>query len=381
MRKRARWGICLCMMLGMLLAAREVRSMEAETIPSLLACLRSVRHLDLCREPVPMDMPEVRESLERELLLTLWNRDQVLILLKRAPRYFPMIQAMLREAGMPEDLKYVVVAESAFRTRARSSKGAAGFWQFMPETGKNYGLSVTERTDERHHLENATKAALEYLRRLREMFPTWSLALAAYNMGENGLKAQIVEQGVEDYYRLYLPLETERYVFRILAIKVIFSNPEGFGFRLLPEDLYPPLETEIVTLECPSEIPLRIVAEAGKTYYKKLKELNPEILGSSLPKGTHTLRFPKGSANGIRARFQTLVQAYVPAPQRRERPAQSRESEEKVLYEVKKGDTLSSIARRFDVPMSSLSRWNRLDPGRAIRPGDRLIIHGKEQGR
>ena len=342
-------------------------SSEPPHFPSLVSSLEIVAPLDFCGERVPLEIQEVRERLEKELLLTLWDRPQVILWLKRSRRYFPHIEKMLTDAGMPGDLKYVAVAESALRPHAGSRKGAIGFWQFMVETGRDYGLIINERIDERRNLLASTPAAIRYFKELHESMGSWTLAVASFNMGEEGLAAEILEQETTNYYRLYLPLETQRFIFRILSVKLIFSSPEKYGFRLSKKDYYPPLKYDQISVRCDREIPIRIIAAASKTHFKVIKDLNPQIRGHYLSTGTHEILIPKGASKGFQSRYGKLVEEYLVE----EKPR---------IYVVKKGDSLSAIAKRFDVPLAVLIIWNRIDLNRPIHPGDRLIIYSRKPG-
>lgn len=312
-----------------------------------------------------MDRQEIRERLEKELLLTLWDRAQVILWLKRSSRYLPHIEQMLEKNGMPEDLKYVAIAESALRPHAGSRKGAIGFWQFMAGTGKKYGLVVDRYIDERRNLFASTEAAIRYFKKLYEKFNSWTLAAAAYNMGEQGLMAEILEQDTDNYYHLYLPLETQRYIFRILSVKLIFSDPKKYGFLLTEEDYYPPLVFDQIQVDCFKAVPIRLIARAAKTSFKMIKDLNPEIRGHYLTRGTHAILIPKGMSEGFQSRFRQYAKEFAAAQKER-------------VYIVKKGDNLSSIAERFEIPLQALLIWNRLNLNSPIHPGDRLIILPKK---
>jgi len=309
-----------------------------------------------------MDNPEVRERFEREFLLSVWNEPQVILWLKRSKRYFTIVEPMLKSAGLPDDLKYVAVAESALRPHAGSRQGAMGFWQFMPSTGQRYGLTVDSLKDERRNIFRSTEAAIRYFKELREEFGSWTLAAAAYNMGEQGLMSEILEQRTDKYYELYLPLETQGFLFRILAIKLIMTQPEKFGFDLKSGDYYPPLTFDRVSIDCAVETPIRLVAQAAKTQFKVIKDLNPEIRGYYLARGVHHILVPKGAAAGFQKRLAALIR-------------QSASGQDSKTYIVQKGDTLTSIAARFEVPLPALIIWNHIDPRLPIHPGDRLVIH------
>jgi membrane-bound lytic murein transglycosylase D len=330
-------------------------------LPSLNEAAAIPQGLTLCNEPVPSENQDVRERYEKEMLLTLWDRPQVILWLKRCPRYLLYIADQLRARNLPDDLKYVAVAESALRPHAGSSKGAVGFWQMLSQTGRTYGLEIDEFIDGRREIKASTGAALNYLEALYKKFGSWTLAVAAYNMGEEGLEAEIIEQETNDYYRLYLPLETQRFIFRILAIKQIYNDPLRYGFQIPAEDTYPALRYEEVSVDCLQETPIRIVAEAAGTYFKMIKDLNPHLRGHYLQAGHHRINLPEGSGKGFETRFAQLVSQYNELRQQR-------------IYIVQPGDSLSSIAERFNVPLAALLIWNRVDTKRPIHPGDRLVV-------
>jgi len=349
--------------------AAQPEEPPAPPVPSLISYVKLPPSLEFCQEAVPLDIPDVRERLERELLLALQEPAQVILWLKRSSRYLPEVEAVLRESGLPPDLKYVPVVESALRPHAGSRKNAIGFWQFMEGTGKRQGLVINDRLDERRSLLASTRAAVRYLQSLYGAFGSWTLAVAAYNMGEDGLMAAILEQGTDNYYQLYLSLETQAFVFKIITVKLILSDPARYGFQLATEDYYPPLQTERVQVKCSRDTPIRIIAQAAKTYFKVIKDLNPEIRGNWLPEGTHTLLIPRGAAAEFPGRYRVLVEEWLSA-------------KDTQIYVVKEGDTLTSIAARFKVPVSALLEWNRLKPKASIRPGNRVLVRkgGMESG-
>jgi len=329
---------------------------------SLVSSLKIGGPLDFCGERVPVETQEVRERLEKELLLTLWNQPQVILWLKRSRRYFPYIEEKLKGGGVPDDLKYVAIAESALQPHAGSSKGAMGFWQFIESTGQKYGLVINKHIDQRRNIFASTQAAIRYFKYLYETFGSWTLAAAAYNMGEDGLMGEIVTQGTDHFYLLHLPLETQRYILRIVVVKLIASDPQRYSFQLPDEDYYPPLAFDRIQIELFKDVPLRLIAQAAGTHFKTIKDLNPEIRGHYLPAGRHEILLPRGASNDFQVRFQPLLKNL--GVDERDR-----------IYVVKKGDTLTSIAERFNVPLSVLIIWNRLDPRAHLRPGDQLVIH------
>lgn len=357
------WNFIL-ILLGCLAAALQVQaqSLEPSQLPALIPAVRITAPQDFCGEAVDLDNQEVRERFEKELLLTLWDRPQVILWLKRSKRFFPIIEQMLQDAGMPDDLKYVAVAESALRPHAGSPKGAMGFWQFISATARKYGLTVDSRLDERRNIFKSTRAAILYFEELYELFQSWTLAAAAYNMGELGLQAEILAQKTTDYYRLYLPLETQRYLFRILSAKLLFSSPEKYGFKMDGSDYYPPLDFDQITVDCFQDTPIQLIAEAADTDFKRIKDLNPELRGHYVAAGTHSLLVPKAAGAGFHERFGPLV-------------AQWTAKREERIYIVKQGDNLSLIAERFRVPLQALLIWNDLDHKKPIYPDQRLIIY------
>lgn len=333
---------------------------------SLLSCPQLRAPLYFCGEAVPLDDTDVRERLDRELLLTLGNRHQVILWLKRSGRYMPVIEDVLKRNGLPDDLKYLVIVESDLQPHAGSPKGAMGFWQFMDATGRNYGLVIEEGIDERKNIFTSTEAAVRYLKKLHADFRSWTLAAAAYNMGEEGLKAEMLVQEINDYYRLYLPLETQQYVPRIVVAKLILGDPARYGFNLTAGDVYPPLAFDRIELALDEDVPVLLVAQAAGSTFKIIKDLNPEIRGYYVARGRHSLLVPKGTGEGFQDRFAALHKQWL---KRRKNHT----------YEVQKGDTLTSIAQHFRVPLPALLIWNRRDRRYAIHPGDRLVVYPPEE--
>ncbi len=335
---------------------------EQSRIPAIISCLRIDQPLFFCGEKVPLDDFNIRERLEKELMLSLWNRPQVILWLKRSRRSLPIIEKMLRRDNMPPDLKYVAVIESALRPHVGSTRGAIGFWQFMSATGRKYGLTINNEKDERRNIFTSTAAAISYFKKLRALFGSWTLAAAAYNMGEDGLQSEIATQETNNYYQLYLPLETQRYLFRIIAAKLIFADPAKYGFELEERDYYPPRQFDRITLPVSQKIPISLVARAARTSFKEIKDLNPEIRGHYIAEGRHTIAIPIGSGKDFLARYQKLLKLW-------------RAEDKRVTYVVKKGDNLSVIAQRFNVPLSAVLIWNDLNPRKILHPGKQLILY------
>ena len=333
----------------------------------LLSFLTAPPYITFCGEPVPLATPSVQERFEKEMLLSVWDRPQVILWLKRAARFMPYIEGVLRQRELPDDLKYITIVESALQAHVGSSKGAVGFWQFLKATGQQYGLTINADIDERRNLIASTQAALRYFQVLYDMFDSWTLAAAAYNMGENGLKAEITLQGTNDFYQLHLPQETQRYVLKIVVAKLILSVPQRYGFGLAASQLYPPVQTDTVQLSLSQKVPLWLIAQAAQTSFKTIKDFNPELRGYYLREGDRALAVPKGAAAGFQERFVKLVQEWE---------HQTRGS----VYTVQAGDSLSSIARNAGVPIRALLVWNEIHLSHSIHPGDTLIVYTPNNG-
>jgi len=242
--------------------------------------------LDFCGEKIPLEVPEVRERAEREFYVNLQSPGQLILYIKRAGKYFKTFEKIIKDNNMPDDLKYLSVAESALYM-SRSPKNAVGLWQFIPETGKKMGLQIDEYVDERKHPEKSTAAAMKYLKLGFDYHKSWILAAAGYNMGHQNVVDNIQFQSSENYFDLFLNEETSRYILRIAVIKEIMNNPDKYGIKLKHEDIYVSPKTKVIQVE--QYIPnLAEWAKANGTTYKDVKLLNPWILQrklSSPPKG------------------------------------------------------------------------------------------------
>ncbi|MDN3723760.1 lytic transglycosylase domain-containing protein [Aequorivita sp. SDUM287046] len=230
-------------------------------------------NLEFAGEPVPLNNPDIRERMDRELLVNVYWQSNGLLLFKRANKYFPQIEPLLKKYGLPDDFKYLAVAESGLEYKS-SPAGASGIWHFMKGTGLEYGLEINDYVDERYNLEKATMVAAEYLKNAKNKFGSWTMAAAAYNAGVGGMNKQINRQKETSYYDLLLNDETSRYVFRILALKEMLNNPQKYGFNFREKDLY----TNIPTYTVKVDTPVEDWAEWVKPYginYKILKLHNP----------------------------------------------------------------------------------------------------------
>ena len=224
-------------------------------------------------ERVPLQDTDVRERLDREIHVNTYWHSNMLLMIKKANRFFSEIEPLLKKYNLPDDFKYLAVAESGL-DNVTSHAGASGFWQFMKATGKEYGLEINNYVDERYNLELATKVAAQYLINSKDLFGSWTTAAAAYNAGNAGITKQMKRQDATDYYSLLLNSETGRYVFRILAFKEILSNPEKYGFYVDQQDLYQAIPTKTIIIETPIEDFAKFAKQQGINY-KILKIHNP----------------------------------------------------------------------------------------------------------
>ncbi|MFT4753166.1 MAG: membrane-bound lytic murein transglycosylase D [Salibacteraceae bacterium] len=250
--------------------------------------------LVFAEEIIPLQLVDVHEKLDRELLVNTYWQSNTLLYLKRANKYFPIIEPILKANGIPDDFKYLAVIESGL-TPIVSPAGAAGFWQIMKSTGKEMGLEINSEVDERYHVAKATEVACKYLNDAYTRFGSWTLAAASYNMGMGGLNRQLTKQQVTSYFDLKLNSETGRYVYRIVAAKEILSDPNKYGFQFRENQLWNIIQTEQVTIDS-TIIDLAIYAKGLGLNYKVLKEFNPWLRSNKLTLKaipSYTLDIPK----------------------------------------------------------------------------------------
>ena len=266
-----------------------------DPLPQTIHAVKLADRYDFAGENIPIDYFDVSERLERELLLNTYMHSHTLLHLKLAVRYFPFFERIFAEQNIPDDLKYLAVAESSLRN-AVSYAGAKGIWQFKEEAAKELDLEVNNWVDERNHPEKATVAACQYLKKLKERFGSWTLAAAAYNMGPTALQKALAEQKETNYYDLNLSEETNRYVFRIVAMKEIMADPEKFGFYIRKNECYPEL-TKYDLVEVSTSIPdLADFAHEHNITYRQLKLYNPWLIKSELQVANgkkYSIKIPK----------------------------------------------------------------------------------------
>ena len=255
---------------------------EKATLPQIIKSVDLNKVYTLAGEKFPMENFDAMERLDRELLVNSYWHSSTLLNIKNASRYFPIMEKILAEEGVPDDFKYVSVIESNLRNET-SPAGAKGLWQFMSASGKGFGLEISRDVDERYHLEKATRAACQLIKKYKGRFGTWSNAFGAYNMGETRFARERENQQMESYFDMNFGPETGRYLFRILAVKEIMENPADFGFYIDQNDeLYQPLTNyKMVTVD-ESISNLGTFAKENGTTYRMLKVYNPWLITNSL---------------------------------------------------------------------------------------------------
>jgi hypothetical protein len=314
---------------------------------------------ELCGEPVPLQMADVRERFDREFTIVTHSHAQVYLWLKRMERYFPWLEKQLASRGLPDDFKYIAVAESDLMTSAFSSAHAAGPWQFMAGTASNCGINQSGAIDERYDFEMSASGAFKYLKTLHDTFQNWTLAIAAYNCGEKRVREEIQKQKVNVYYQLKLPQETERYVFRILAIKEVLSRPEKYGYYLPKGAGYAPVAAEKVTINLPGPMAITAAAEAAGITYREMKSLNPCLISDIIPKGNSTIKVPEGKGSEFEKGIAAWKAEYKPVV---------------VMHKVARGETIDGIAHKYNATREEVCSWNGLR-GDTIRLGQALKIY------
>jgi hypothetical protein len=259
-----------------------------------IKALKIPDNLNFAGEKVPLNKPDIYERIDKELLVNTYWQSNGLLLIKRANKYFPIIEPILKKNGVPDDFKYLAVIESGLQN-ITSPAGATGFWQLMPATAKENNLEVNSNVDERYHIEKSTEVACDYLKKAKNRFGNWTLAAASYNAGMYGISKKLEEQLVDDYYDLLVSDETKRYVPRIIAVKEILSNPEKYGFIFDAEDLYTEPEVNIIKVDTAISNIARFSKELGINYMV-LKLHNPWLRENNLnnsSKKLYDIKIPK----------------------------------------------------------------------------------------
>jgi membrane-bound lytic murein transglycosylase D len=335
--------------------------------------------LDFAGENVPLDIDDVKERLDRELLVNTYWQSNTLLLIKRANRWFPVIEPILKENGIPDDFKFVAMIESGF-LNLTSPAGAKGFWQFIEPTGKNYKLEINNYVDERYHVRKATQAACDYFKEAYGYFKNWTLVAASYNMGMGGVNRQLKKQKVSSYYDLLLNLETSRYVFRILALKEIYTHHDTYGFHFLATHLYQPYQTRIVRVDTTIDNLVEFALNNSSTY-RELKILNPWLKNNKLPNRSRKiyeielplLEKPKNKEIFV---HESLTVSKIKEKEKEEESISEPriEKDSLVIHVVKKRENIQEIAERYGAEINEIRNWNNMYDD-FIRKGQELKIY------
>lgn len=371
----------VAVLLGAVLGTTAAGGESRESAPVSTAAAGMVREANAAVSGASWDIPVVRNApVERFIgIFTGRQQDRMALYLKRSGRYEGMIRAKLRERGMPEDLLYLSMIESGFNPTAKSHASAVGLWQFIEDTGERYGLRVDSYVDERKHPEKSTDAALSYLGDLHDQFGSWYLAAAAYNTGE-GRVARVMKQVTgkqkgrdADFWRIRsrLPSETREYVPLMVAAALIGKEPAKYGLGGVQR--WMPLESDEV--QVPAGTRLSLVAEAVGVSENEIKRLNPHLVRAMTPPGkkAYAVRVPRGRTERYAANFASL-QKRAAEDAARERREEQRRLAAVRRHTVRRGESLWTIARRYDTTVKKVQAANRLGSRNRIRPGQRLVI-------
>lgn len=332
-------------------------------------------------EKVPMNHYGIRENLEQEMLVNTYWQSQTLLMLKRAHRYFPVIEQILKKNGVPEDFKYLALAESGFSYKV-SGVGASGFWQFMKSTGEAYGLEISKDVDERYNLEKSTEAACKYFKEAYAEFHSWTLVAASYNMGLGGVARELDKQRQNNYYDLELNSETARYVYRILALKALIGSPKQYGFYLKNSELYNQLPTVIVPIDS-TITDLADYAIAKGINYRILKMLNPWLLTDKLPdadRKIYAISIPVKNVPfldlGEYVTFTDSTSVTAKAADTLAKIEKGHDSTKvnMTVHIIKPGEDIHSIAKEYNVSVEKLCAWNSITDTTKLKPKDELMI-------
>jgi membrane-bound lytic murein transglycosylase D len=321
-------------------------------------------------------------------LNTYWQ-SQTMLVHKRANRWFPVISPILKKNGIPDDFKFLALAESAFLNNS-SPAGAAGYWQFLEATAKSYGLEINDDVDERYNVEKSTEAACKYFKEAFASLGSWSLVAASYNMGISGVKRQVEKQRVKTYFDLLLNDETSRYIFRILALKEIVSKPVLYGYHFRKSDLYAPFPYTSVIVDS-SITNLVDFAESQKINYKILKALNPWLRQNGLSNKLHKpyiIKILKPGYTGIElgednqlVDTASTMAKMSSAKIEQEKPIGPPETlkTKKTVRKLAKGETLMSLSREYNVTVEQLKNWNNIQDASSVKKGQKIIIMVPEE--
>jgi membrane-bound lytic murein transglycosylase D len=346
--------------------------------------------LDFCGEKVPTSDFAVREAIDRELLVNTYWQSQTLLMHKRANRWLPIIEPILKKNGIPDDFKYIAVVESGL-TNIVSPAKATGYWQFVESTGKSYGLEINDDVDERYNVAKSTEAACKYFREAYNKFQNWTLVAASYNLGIGGVESQLAKQKTSSYYDLLLNEETSRYIFRILAIKEIFKKPKEYGFILRKKDLYPPIPTYEITVDSSIGDLTAFALSQGVTY-KVLKIFNPWLRKGSLNnpgKISYTIVLPNKDFSNFNFYSENTEAPFMEEIDNKDslktispklpEPIVVHDTTTILLYKPNRGETISSVAKKYNVSEENIRQWNKLSPNEKLESNKEIKLYLPKQ--
>jgi hypothetical protein len=286
---------------GLFISSSPIKSVPAENTRIITTAVEIPASMEFAGEKISLHNFDVREALDRELLVNSYFQSQTVLYLKKAKRYFHLIEPILKKNSIPDDFKYLSLAESGFQEKVTSPAGAAGLWQLMKKAAMENGLEVNNEVDERYNMEKSTEAACRYLNHSYHQYGSWINVAASYNAGISGIKRQTELQDSRNYFDLQLNEETSRYVYRILALKLILENPEKYGFKIAEEEKYPVLNCKQITLTG-SVTNLAVYAHEHGVNYKLLKYFNPWLRQSYLKnpsRKSYLLKIPEAGTRTI----------------------------------------------------------------------------------
>jgi membrane-bound lytic murein transglycosylase D len=341
--------------------------------------------LDFCGEKIPSNNFEIKKNLEKEFFNNSYWKSNSAVLFAKAQKWFPYIEPILKKEGVPDDFKYVAVIESHL-SNIVSPAGAAGFWQLVPVSARNYNLEVNEFVDERYHVEKATHAACKLFKAAYGNFNNWTLSAAAYNRGIGGIQAAMRKQNGSSYYDLMLNKETGSFVYRILAYKTLFSSPQHFGIKKKKWNYYPPIPYKVYKVDSAIN---NLAAFAKHVGCNKatVKFFNPWILQDHLPNPEHKtyeIRIPKNLTADYSSYITDLTGANGRVNQDAEEAPVKAEAmvqdsliayKQTIMHVVKENDRIDDLAAFYEVSAANLRKWNNLKEKQEAVPGQTLSIH------
>ena len=341
------------------------------------------RDLSFCDEKIPTNDYALKDNLEKEFFKNKQWKNNAGYLFSKAQKWFPYIEPILKKEGVPDDFKYVAVIESHL-SNAVSPAGAAGFWQLVPSTARHYGLIVNDNVDERLEVEKSTHAACKLIKYAYSIFKNWTLTAAAYNLGVGGIQNALAKQKTNSYYDLLLNRETGSFIYRILAYKTLFSNPENLGLKKKALKYYNKIPVKIVKVDS-SITNLGHFAKAVQSNIALIKLFNPWLLSDHLSNPDHhefEIKIPKQSNADYSSYYSDLIKSEIAdsnAVQIAVTDSLSGHEENVINHLVVESETLKDIAEFYDINETELKAWNNLTDSVKIKPGERLIIKLKKE--